>query len=66
MTDRQYSAEEIARYRREQRAEQRPPQCTYTSPCWVDDGAPAISQRGACRGCGGRPRSLFPPGRPRK
>jgi hypothetical protein len=56
---RQFTADEIARFAhyREQRAEQRPAQCTYASPCWVDDGPPALNGP-RCRGCQAKPDAL--------
>ncbi len=55
---RQYRPDEIelyARYRKE-RAELRPANCTNASPCWVEDGAPALNGV-TCRGCRVKPGS---------
>jgi hypothetical protein len=54
---RPYTADEIARFAqyREQRAAQRPAQCTHTLPCWVDEGPPAMDGHYSCRGCQARP-----------
>lgn len=57
--EREFRPDEIEHYAqfREQRAAQRPAQCTYGSPCWVTDGPPALNGH-TCRGCEGRPDSL--------
>jgi hypothetical protein len=45
--------ENYAKYRQD-RAALRPAQCTGSSPCWVEDGPPALDGL-SCRGCQVKP-----------
>jgi len=55
---REYDPDELENFAKyvEARAEQRPRECKPKHPrCWVTYGPPAVTTKGACAGCRGRP-----------